>query len=51
MIRRDAPCGYCGAPVRPKYAAGAGKGARLQHPKLVTCQNGHDLYRKRDQAG
>ena len=51
MIRKDSPCGYCGAAVRPKYAPGAGKQARAQHPKWMVCVNGHDLYRKRGQTG
>lgn len=44
------PCGYCGR-VRRKYELGSSKRSRAQHPTIYVCGKGHQLYRKRGQAG
>lgn len=44
-------CRYCGALTRRKFAAGDGKGSRLQHSKWRVCPNGHQGVYKRGQRG
>jgi uncharacterized protein with PIN domain len=40
-------CGYCGAPLKQKYAKPAGTKGRAQHPRWWVCTKGHNVYVKR----